>query len=155
MHGGGICNSVHDVELPAQFCAPALCCEFHGLSICIYGVKSSLLEIMTSALSLWLWQATDQGGRSPSAKTSVTRRSCSSAMPRLARPTFWAGTSRERCQRSRRAAGRLTRSKFLAKRPQSGGHPLWKNWITCEKPWENLGKTLGKPWENLGRTSCI
>ena len=44
---------------------------------------------------------------------------------------------------SRRAAAGI-RSKFLAKRPQSGGHPFWKNWITCEKP-----------SENHGRTSCI
>ena len=41
--------------------------------------------------------------------------------------------------KSRRAAGRLTRSKLLAKRPHSGGHwPGKKNWITS-------GKTSGRP----------
>ena len=44
--------------------------------------------------------------------------------------------------KSRRAAGRLTRSKLLAKRPQSGGPAPWKK---LDNVREDLGKTSGRP----------
>ena len=43
---------------------------------------------------------------------------------------------------SRRAAGRLTRSKLLARRPHSGGHWPGKK---LNNVGEDLGKTLGRP----------
>ena len=52
--------------------------------------------------------------------------------------------------KSRRAAGRLTRSKLLAKRPHSGGH--WPG-TKLDNVGEDLGKTSGRPREDLRKTS--
>ena len=54
--------------------------------------------------------------------------------------------------KSRRAAGRLTRSKLLAKGPHSGGHWPGQKLNNVE---EDFRKTSGKPPENLGKTSFL